>query len=338
MTLYCGIDLHANNSVVAVLDSDDTVHYEKRLANDLDMITSALLPYAGEVVGAVVESTYNWYWLVDGLEDAGFKVHLANPSAICQYEGLKYTNDATDARHLARLLRLGLLPEGHIYPREVRAVRDLLRRRMLMVRQRTTQLLSLQSTITRHTGQCLSGGKIKRLDDEAIEVLLGTGPVALSAKVARAAMHALDHAASELESAAAVEVKDDGSPKLLRTIPGTGQILSLTIALETGDIGRFPNAGHYASYARCVKSEKLSNGKQKGRGNRKNGNKYLAWAFIEAAHFAIRFEPKISAYYQRKRAKAHPMVALKAVAHKLARASYHMLKKRTPFVLNRAFG
>lgn len=338
MTLYCGIDLHANNSVVVVLDSDDTVHYEKRLANDLEVIASSLSPYAGEVVGVVVESTYNWYWLVDGLQDAGFKVHLANPSAICQYQGLKHGDDATDARHLARLLRLGLLPEGHIYPREVRAVRDLLRRRMLLARQRTTQLLSLQSTIARHTGKRLSGGKIKRLDDEGIEALLGTGPVALSAKVARSAMHALDAAAHELESAAAAECQDDESLRLLRTIPGIGQILGLTIALETGDIGRFPDAGHYASYARCVKSEKLSNGKVKGRGNRKNGNKYLAWAFVEAAHFAIRFEQQINTYYQRKQAKTHPMVALKAVAHKLARASFYLLKRQTPFELERAFG
>ena len=252
MTLYCGIDLHANNSVVAVLDSDDTVRYEKRLANDLEVITSALSPFAGEVVGAVVESTYNWYWLVDGLQDAGFKVHLANPSAICQYEGLKYSDDITDARHLACLLRLGLLPEGHIYPREVRAVRDLLRRRMLLARQRTTQLLNLQSTIARHTGQRLSGSKIKPLDKAAIEALLGTGPVALSAKVARIAMHALDAAARQLESAAAAEFKNNDSPRLLRTIPGVGQTLGLTIAVETEDIGRFPDAGHYASYA-CLR-------------------------------------------------------------------------------------
>ncbi len=338
MTFYCGIDLHANNSVVAVLDSDDRVHYEKRLANDLDVIVSALSPYANEMAGVVVESTYNWYWLVDGLEDVDLEVHLANPSAICQYEGLKHSDDATDARHLARLLRMGLLPEGHIYPREVRAIRDLLRRRMLLARQRTTQLLSLQSTIARHTGQRLSGSKIKRLDDEGIEALLGTGPVALSAKVARGTLQVLDEAARALESAAAAELKDDEFPRLLRTIPGVGQTLGLTLALETGDIGRFPDAGHYASYARCVKSEKLSNGKVKGRGNRKNGNKYLAWAFIEAAHFAIRFEPKVSAYYQRKQARTHPMVALKATAHKLARASYHMLKEHRPFELKRAFG
>ncbi len=107
MTFYCGIDLHANNSVVAVLDSEDRVHYEKRLANDVDVIVSALSPYANEMAGVVVESTYNWYWLVDGLEDVDLEVHLANPSAICQYEGLKHSDDATDARHLARLLRMG---------------------------------------------------------------------------------------------------------------------------------------------------------------------------------------------------------------------------------------
>jgi len=124
----------------------------------------------------------------------------------------------------------------------------------------------------------------------------------------------------------------------LITIPGIGDVLGLTILLETGTIERFPDAGHYASYARCVKSEKLSNGKYKGQGNRKNGNRYLAWAFMEAAHFATIWEPGIKRFYQRKLAKSHLMVAKKAVANKLARACYHMLKEHTKFDVTRAFG
>src|SRR5210317_1609129 len=118
MTLYCGIDLHGNNSVVAVLDEGDQTVYEKRLPNDLTTITGVLHPYQAELAGCVVESTYNWYWLVDGLMEAGYPVHLAHTGAMPQYAGLKYTNDFSDARQLAHLLRLGILPTGYIYPKE----------------------------------------------------------------------------------------------------------------------------------------------------------------------------------------------------------------------------
>ena len=118
MTLYCGIDLHANNSVVAVLDENDRTIYEKRLPNDLATIVGVLHAYQAELSACVVESTYNWYWLVDGLMPAGFPVQLAHTSALPQYAGLKYTNDFSDARQLAHLLRLGLLPTGYIYPKE----------------------------------------------------------------------------------------------------------------------------------------------------------------------------------------------------------------------------
>lgn len=121
-------------------------------------------------------------------------------------------------------------------------------------------------------------------------------------------------------------------------MPGIGQALGSTIALETGDIGRFPGPGHYASYARCVKTEKISNNKRKGRGNAKNGNKYLAWAFMEAAHYAAIWSPPIKRYYQRKQARSHTLVAKKAVANKLARACYYMLSRQEAFDVNKAFG
>src|SRR6056300_1678898 len=155
MKLYCGIDLHSSNNVVAVSDEQDRPLYEKRLNNDLDAILTVLKPFKGELVGCVVESTYNWYWLVDGLMEAGFPVRLAHTGAMAQYAGLKYTNDFSDARYLAHLLRLGILPTGYIYPKQERALRDLLRRRLLLVRQRSLHHLSLQSLIARHSGQRL---------------------------------------------------------------------------------------------------------------------------------------------------------------------------------------
>ena len=103
MALYGGIDLHSNNNVTLLLDEQDRVTYQKRLPNACATILEQLAPYQEEIRGVVVESTYNWYWLVDGLMDAGYRVHLANPAAIQQYSGLKYTDDHSDARWLAHL-------------------------------------------------------------------------------------------------------------------------------------------------------------------------------------------------------------------------------------------
>ncbi|MEN8168041.1 MAG: IS110 family transposase [Pseudomonadota bacterium] len=302
------------------------------------LIREALQPYQSELKGCVVESTYNWYWLVDGLMESGYPIHLANTAAIRQYDGVKNTNDRTDARYLAQLLRLGILPEGYIYPKEIRGLRDLLRRRLLLVRQRTVQLLSLQSLIARHTGKRFSSNQIKQLDTDAIAALLPDQSAAFSGQVNLALMQTLDQAVDMLETKVLKQAVRHPEHQFLISVPGIGKILGMTIQLETGEIQRFPDAGHYASYARCVKSEKVSNGKRKGQGNRKNGNRYLAWAFVEAAHFATIWEPSIKRYYQRKLAKSHLMVAKKAVANKLARACYHMLKEHKPFDVRRSFG
>lgn len=337
MTLYCGIDLHANNSVVAVLGENDETYYEKRLANDLSTIIAVLQPYQAALSGCVVESTYNWYWLVDGLMDAGFQVHLAHTGAMPQYAGLKYSNDFSDARHLAHLLRLGILPTGYIYPREERALRDLLRRRLLLVRQKTLQHLSLQSLIARHSGVRLSANEIKKLEIDQLAAYL-EAPILLGGQITHQARRWLDEAITQIEHELQKQLTPREDYRLLQSIPGVGPALGSTIALETGTIERFPSPGYYASYARCVKSEKISNGKRKGQGNKKNGNKYLAWAFMEAAHYAAIWSPPIKRYYQRKQAKSHVLVAKKAVANKLARACYHMLSRKEAFDVQRAFG
>ena len=337
MKLYCGIDLHANNSLVSITNEDDRVVFERRLPNDLDLVINVLQPYGDEIVAIVVESTYNWYWLVDGLMDAGFDVRLANTVAIKQYSGIKHTDDNSDARYLAHLLRLGILPEGHIYPKAARGIRDLLRRRLLLVRQRTVQHLSLQSLIARHTGKRLNSNEIKQLDDAQLDQLLACPQAVLAGKLSRTVMQSLTEAIQALEAAVLEQAKPMPGYAVLTSIPGVGPIIGQTILLETGCIDRFADAGHYASYARCVNAQRLSNGKLKGRGNAKNGNKYLGWAFIEAGHYAAIWNPKIKRYYQRKQSRAHIMVAKKALANKLARACYHMLKEHTRFDVDRAF-
>ncbi len=145
MKAYAGIDLHSSNCFIGIIDENDQHLYQRRLNNSLVDILVALLHFKDILVGVVVESTYNWYWLVDGLQNAGYKVHLANPSAIKQYEGLKHADDKWDSFFLAHMLRLNILPQGYIYPMEDRPVRDLLRRRLLFVKQRTQHILSFQN-------------------------------------------------------------------------------------------------------------------------------------------------------------------------------------------------
>ena len=331
MKLYGGIDLHSNNSVIALLNEEDKVVYRRRLPNDLGIVLAQLAPFGDAIEGVVVESTYNWYWLVDGLMDAGYRVHLANTAAIVQYAGLKYTDDDSDARWLAKLLRLGLLPEGYIYPKEDRPVRDLLRKRSQLVRQRTSNLQSIQNLLARNRGHSLGANEIKRLTYEEVDGLLPDADLALAVK------GTLDGVIDLLEQAVKGRIKLRPAFKPLLTVSGIGEILGLTIMLETGEIGRFAEVGNYASYCRCVDSKRITSGKKKGKGNRKNGNKYLAWAYIEAAHFAVRYDPQIKRYYQRKSARTHPIVATKTVAHKLARACYYILRDQVPFDVTKAF-
>lgn len=153
MSLYAAIDLHSSNSVLAVMDDEGMPLLQCRRPNDLSRLLADLAPFQHELAGVAVESTYNRYWLVDGLMDHGYTVHLVNTTAIPQYDGLKHGDDYTDALHLAQLMRLGLLPEGYIYPREQRSTRDLLRRRFALVRQAVQLMLSIQSSFSRSTGK-----------------------------------------------------------------------------------------------------------------------------------------------------------------------------------------
>lgn len=338
MVLYAGIDLHSNNCTVVVQDDKERVVGRQRLANDLEAVCEWLDPYRKDLAGVVVESTYNWYWLVDGLMTRDYRVHLANTVAIEQYNGLKYRDDASDARWLAKLLWLGQLPEGYIYPRTERAIRDLLRKRSQFVRQATLNLLSIQNLFARNRGAGLSANRVKQLTPEAVDATFEDPNVAQAIKSSLKVLNCLQEQILVVETAVHKQVKLRPGYQKLLSVPGIGNILAMTIMLETGDINRFCEVGHYVSYGRLVGSAYLTNGKHKGSGNTKNGNAFLCWAFIEAANFAIRFNETIRRYYQRKQARTKRIVALKAVAHKLARACYHMIKEDVAFDMTKAFG
>ncbi len=337
-TLYAGIDLHSNNSVLVISNEKDEVLYDKRLKNDLDVIVRALAPYTRELVGIVVESTYNWYWLVDGLQAAGHKVHLASTVAIPQYSGLKHGDDYSDARWLAAMLRLKILPEAYIYPAELRPVRDLLRKRSFAVKQRTANLLSVENVLSRNTGHSISVDGAFRLTAEDTTNMGLPEDVVLALNGSLALARCADEQAKALEKAARLRVCLRDEFKNLTTVNGIGTILALTIMLETGNIRRFPTVGDYVSYARCVGGARVSNGKKKSKVNTKNGNAYLSWAFSEAAQHAIRYNDKAARFYQRKLAKCHLMVARRALAHKLARACYYILRDGKPFDDDKLFG
>jgi transposase len=338
MGLFGGIDLHSNNGYYGIVDEKGKRVFKRRLLNEPKKILFALEPFREDLVGVAVESTYNWYWLVDCLMEAGYKMHLANPAGIEQYNGLKYTDDKHDAFFLAELLRLGILKEGHIYPKEERPVRDLLRRRLKLVRQRTSHILSFQSLLKRHTGAFMKSNHVKSLPEEEVDVILEEEHLVLSGKTNIAIIRFLTEKILEMEKAVEKKVELKSAYKNIRTVPGIGLILSLTIMLETGNIGRFPGAGNFASYCRCVKSKRVSNNKKKGENNRKNGNKYLAWAFVEAANHHIRSCPEGKSYFQRKMAKTNRAVATKALASKLAKACYFIIRDKDVFKKERIFG
>jgi transposase len=339
MGLHCAVDLHGNNGYYGVIDQTGKRLLSKRLPNCLETVLATLEPFREQLdEGVVVESTFNWYWLVDGLSDNGYPVRLANPAAMEQYNGLKNTDDETDTFFLTELSRLRILPEGFIYPKEERPVRDLLRRRLLLVRQRTAHILSFQSLVSRQRAMHISANDVKKLwpkqvaqffDDERL-VLMGATNVEV--------IRFLTQQIRQIERTVLGEVELKPQYSKLLTVPGIGKILALTIMLETGDIGRFAKVGNYTSYCRCVSSSRSSNEKRKGENNRKNGNRYLAWAYVEAANFIRRHCPEAKRWYQRKSAKSKQVVATKALASKISKACYFIMRDRADFDVKKIFG
>lgn len=331
MQYYAGIDLHASNSYIGIIDDNNKRLFDKRLPNDLGKILMVFEPFKEHLKGIVVESTFNWYWLVDGLQDNDYTAHLANPSAIKQYEGLKHVDDRSDTFWLAEMLKLNILPQGYIYPKEERPLRDLLRRRSLYVKHRTAHILSLQGMIARNNGVRVSGRDIQKMEAEDVSELFDSPHLILAAQNNLEMINSLKGVIKKTEKAVLAEAKLRKEFELLLTIPGIGNILALTIMMEVGDISRFKIVGDYSSYCRCVRSQKLSDGKKKGENNSKNGNKYLSYAYIEGANYMKRYCDRAHRFYQRKTAKRNSIVAIKALSNKMARASYFIMRDQVPF-------
>jgi transposase len=339
VSLHCGVDLHGNNGYYGIVDQGGKRVFGKRIANRLEKVLAALEPYRAGLVSVVVESTYNWYWLVDGLSDHGYNTRLAHPAGFGQYNGLKFVDDQSDAFFVAELSRLGIVPEGHIYPREGRQVRDLLRRRVKLMQQRTANVLGFQSFISRERGENLSANAVYEM---SLEELDGLFDAPCLRRIGRSHLESIsfqNEQLSQIEEDILGEVKDMPQYVKLLSATGIGRILGMTIALETGEITRFARAANYVSYCRCAPAERTSNGKSKGRNNRKNGNPYLSWAYIQAANFMRRFSKEAGRWWDRKYSRTgYKVLATRALAAKIARACYYVMRDGVNFDVTMLFG
>ena len=336
--LMAGIDLHSNNIVVGVMDMEGKRVAHQKLPCELQEVVTFLAPFKERLENVAVESTYNWYWLVDGLHQAGYPVVLANPARIDQYSGIKHADDKNDAFFLAELLRLKILPTGYIYDAQRRPARDLLRRRLSLVRQRTALILSFKGLYARTTGGELALREVKSMEPAQGAKLYEHPANQLIATVQLRHITQLGESIGTIEKAVLKCSRELPYYTKLTTLPGIGSILGMTITMEVGDIKRFAGPGHFASYCRTVAAQRLSNEKKKGDNNSKCGNKYLSWAFIEAAQFAKRGDKQCRRWFDRKAAKTGSTVATKALACKLSKAAWYVMAEDTTYDPQRMFG
>ena len=289
-SLFAGIDLHSNNLMIGIVDQAGQRLKHQKLDCDLGQVVKFLKPFKARFKSLAVESTFNWYWLVDGLRAHSYPIVLANPAQIEQYSGLKHADDKSDAFFLAELQRLDILPTGHIYDPMLRPVRDLLRRRLSLVHHRTALMLSFKSLYSRTTGGAMSLGRLKEMTAAEAKTLYEHPANGLIAKVQKEHIEQLDQSIERIEKAVLKSAHELPCYQRLNTLPGIGRILGMTITLEVGEIQRFKAQGNLASYCRTVASKRMSNGKKKGENNGKCGNKYLARAFVESAKFSNRYD------------------------------------------------
>jgi len=335
--LMAGIDLHSNNLMIGIVDEHGQRLKHQKLDCNLHQVLRFLAPFKPRLKSIAVESTFNWYWLVDGLRARSYPVVLANPARIDQYSGLKHADDQSDAFFLAELQRLNILPQGYIYDPTLRPVRDLLRRRLSLVHQRTALMLSFKSLYARTTGQAMSLSQLKGLNLEQAKGLYEHPANQLIAKVQKEHIDQLTESIALIERAVLKSARELPAYEKLQTLPGVGRILGLTITMEVGDIRRFATPGEFASYCRTVNSQRLSNGKKKGENNQKCGNKYLAWAFVEGANFAKRYDEPCRRWFDRKAAKTSTVLATKALACKLAKAAWYLMAEGIDYDEKRMF-
>ncbi len=331
----CGADLHGNNLYLCVLDLEGKVLFHRRVSCDETKLLSAVAPFRDDLVIGV-ECMFKWYWLADFCTEHEIPFVLGHALEMRAVHGAKTGNDRIDAERIARLLFGKFFPMAYVYPRQMRATRDLMRRRAYLVRQRTGFINHIQNTNTQYNLPPI--GKIDHPSKrENLEGRFSDPAVRTSIEADLAAIDLFDVAIANVERTALVSAKvhDRKALTLLKSVHGIGDIIGMTLLYELHDIHRFPAVGRFLSYCCLVKCWKTSDGKKKGAGSSKRGNHYLKWAFSEAAALFLRANPDGQKLYSRLAKKHGKHKALSVLAAKLARAVFFMLRRNTVFEMDR---
>ena len=329
---YCGIDLHTKKSHLCIIDQEGDRVDGLSMKNDLSGILKFLAPYS-QGLKIAVESTINWYWLVDGLKANGYDVTLAHSAGLSLITGAKVKTDRRDAFKLARLLRLGEMTEAYVYPVKQRPVRDLARRRDDLVAERAGLYVRLRALFMQYNVNTMGLKVLKAMSADDINEFTLPDEAKLCAALFLERLPLISEQIIKIETY--LSTKDTAAVCLLMTIPGIGPVFARSIALEVGDIDRFSTEKHFCSYARLFPGTSESAGKARRGRRAKEGNPYLKCAFMNAAKIASVYVPEIKALKE-KHAKKRGGKALRGnavIAHRLGIAAYHMLKTGCVFDL-----
>jgi transposase len=334
--VYCGIDLHARSMYVCILSHDGEILLHRNMKAAPEPFLKAIAPYREGLVVAV-ECMFTWYWLADLCAQEGIAFVLGHALYMKAIHGGKAKNDKIDSQKIAQLLRGGMLPQAYVYPAQMRATRDLLRRRTHLMRKRSELLAHVQNTNSQYNLPEIGKNIAYKANRDGVAERFAQPAVQKSIEVDLALITYYDQLLSDLELSIVKSAKqhDANTFYRLRSIPGVGKILALVLLYEIHDIRRFPSVQDFASYCRLVKCARESAGKRYGNSGTKIGNAYLKWAFSEAAVLFLRNNPAGQKHLARLEKKHGKGKALTILAHKLARAVYYMLKRETVFELDK---
>jgi transposase len=329
---YCGIDLHARQMYVCILSSDGEVVFHKNMPAAPEPFLKAIAPFREDLVVGV-ECTFTWYWLADVCVAEGIEFVLGHALYMKAIHGAKVKNDRVDSRKIAALLRGGMFPMAYVYPREMRATRDLLRRRTYFVRRRADLLAHIQNTNAQYNLPAFGKKIARKMHREGLSDSFSDKAVQHSID---ADVEVIDHLDLLVEGVnrhigRTARSHDPQALALLRTVPGIGKTLGLVILYEIHTIDRFETVQQFCSYARLVKSKHESAGKKSGRSWSKIGNEHLKWAFSEASALFLRSNPEGMKYKKRLEKKHGKAKAMSVLSHRLGRAVYFMLKRGKAF-------
>jgi transposase len=329
---YCGIDLHASWMYVCIMNQVGRILMHKNIRTDPDVFRKVIEPYRADLAVAA-ECVFCWYWLADFCEAEKVTFVLGHALYMRAIHGAKAKNDRIDSMKIAQYLRGGMLPQAYVYPAGMRATRDLLRRRMYLVRHRAECVAHVENTVHQYNLAPLEQVLSRPKNHPGVVEHFPEGSVQ---KTVAADLEMVNHytgVIQDLERSilATVRVHDEQAFRLLKSICGVGDILGLTMLYEIHDIARFPRVQEFLSYARLVKCTHESNGKKSGTKRTKVGNAHLKWAFSQAAMLFVRHNPPAAGLKKNLEKRFGKGKALAILARRLGSAVYFMLKRRQVF-------